>query len=422
MSYTKLRVYKDNIVVYYSKKGKVFRYYTGVDLKGFDSKNYNNCEKQIKNQNIPKVLKDYTEVIIGHQERIEKNIRELINQSDDKEFPSPIELRKRLENPIITKNNLFLESLSNFISEKEQIFKERDSMSSLKDFISFRNSIEDYQFEKGVTLSVKDIDKDFLLKYKTFLIEKRPNDPRIKTKGNLGGRTIKKRLDVIKTFFKWMLKFNIDTYYYLKEVIESPDFDLQRITSPVKKFSLTKNQVNIISNLELTEDSPKRKSRDMFLVCCMLGLRFSDLVRIKRNMVYELTNGDKVLKGNALKTTKDFSVEIPDRIVSIFEHYNYDLNLMTNQKANFYLKELLKSIPEFQNQSTNYCRKDNIPYFLWELTTFHTGRRSFITILLNEEGFSTVEVMSRTDHRKISTIEKYVSPPENKLKSIRNVF
>mgnify|MGYP001546539184 FL=1 len=100
------------------------------------------------------------------------------------------------------------------------------------------------------------------------------------------------------------------------------------------------------------------------------------------------------------------------------------MNLMTAQKGNEYLKKFLSKIDLFQIE-TNYYKSSDIDnqvrYKLYEIMTFHQGRRTFITNML-DKGYSAVEVMRRTDHTKISTLEKYVSPKGYSQKNKLNLY
>jgi integrase len=97
------------------------------------------------------------------------------------------------------------------------------------------------------------------------------------------------------------------------------------------------------------------------------------------------------------------------------------MKLMTNQKSNLYLKELLSKYDLF-NTKTKYINPEtDSNYHLYEVISFHQGRRSFITNLL-DCGYSVVEVMERTDHTKVSTLEKYVSPKGYGKRNILNLW
>jgi integrase len=82
---------------------------------------------------------------------------------------------------------------------------------------------------------------------------------------------------------------------------------------------------------------------------------------------------------------------------------------MSNDKANQYLKEVLAGIDEFCIDEPGYKYKFQRVPRLWELITFHQGRRTFITNLI-KRNLSLYEVQKRTDHKKIRTLEEYISP------------
>jgi integrase len=154
-------------------------------------------------------------------------------------------------------------------------------------------------------------------------------------------------------------------------------------------------------------------------------LRFSDLIKINRTNITEGGNGLFFLNGIAVKTDTPFNIELSNRTYEIFERNNFTLNLMSNQKANLYLKKLLEQIDEFQKFSSKYDYKDEQGqthhYRLFELVSFHTARRSFITTLLDNR-YSINEIMTRTGHSKPSTLEKYINPNETLGRTIIDIF
>ena len=126
-----------------------------------------------------------------------------------------------------------------------------------------------------------------------------------------------------------------------------------------------------------------------------------------------------------MKTSRIFRVDISERTFQIVSRNNFNLSLMTNQKANFYLKQLLGEMDEFRQDSEMYFKKNernqDVPFKYYELVSFHTARRSFITTLL-DKGFSIPEVMKRTGHSKATTIEQYVNPNEKMGRTIIDIF
>jgi integrase len=304
-------------------------------------------------------------------------------------------------------------------------FNTKGSPTSSRDFVSFLNGILDFEKFKNERLKIKNIDETFMREYFKFLIDKREFGKGYKTRGGLNGRTIKKRFDVLKTFLKWLKeKKGVDRYTEISELISSGNFD--RKSPVVKKLTLSVEQIKRISEYPIEEtNSPLFKVRDMFLFCCSTGLRFSDLIKINRTNVSVNESGLFFLNGMAVKTDTPYNIELNKRTYEIFERNNFTLNLMSNQKANFYLKKLLEQIDEFQKFSSKYGFEDDKGithhYKLYELVSFHTARRSFITTLLDNR-YSINEIMKRTGHSKPSTLEKYINPNETLGRTIIDIF
>ena len=288
------------------------------------------------------------------------------------------------------------------------------------------NGILDFELFHKEMLKLKSINEDFLKDYFDFLISKRELGKGYKTKGGLNARSIKKRFDVLKAFLKWLKDKGVDKHSEISKLLGTTTFDLDRLKVDVKRFTLSVEQLKLISEFPIKdENSPLFKVRDMFLFCCSTGLRFSDLIKVNKSNFIQERNGKWFLVGKAVKTSRGYRVDLSDRTFQIVVRNNFNMGLMTNQKANFYLKQLLEKIDEFNKESEVYFKKDEknreIPYKYHELVSFHTARRSFITTLL-DKGFSIPEVMKRTGHSKPTTIEQYVNPNEKMGRTIIDIF
>ena len=172
------------------------------------------------------------------------------------------------------------------------------------------------------------------------------------------------------------------------------------------KYALNNEQLKLIREFPLDEGSPVCKARDMFMVVCYTGMRFGDLETLEKKHI--LTIGDlKVLKRKAIKTSnKVYEVELHPYVVELLEKYNYKMNLMTNGKANEYIKKVLAGIDEFCTESNLYFGDDGLPKKLWELIGFHQGRRTFITHSI-QDGISMEVLMKSTGHTDIRSLLRY---------------
>jgi integrase len=377
---------------------KSIRINLNINLSGFSEKEIAQIKQQLKKRKFPNTLEQFREEIDSVQKSYNDKIKEF--KKVRLSLPSVDEFKHLIKK---TDSDNFLSVFDIFIEEKKIDFE--DTPSSLKDYISFKRSIIDYETHNSTSLSIPNLNRDFVRDYIQFL--KTPREKNYLTKGNLSGKTIRKRTDVLKYFFKWYSNRTekYTQYNLIKSVIEQHKFNIK----DSKKITFSTEQISFLKSLNLTENTPFGKVRDMFLVVLQTGMRFSDLITLSKEHIIQI-NGTYHIRRKAIKTKdKVYTVEISEDLYNIITKYNFNLNLLSNQKANFYLKQLLSEYDIFRN-NTQY-KNGNTMYKFFELATFHQARRSFITNLL-DNNFSLVEVMSRTDHKKISTLEKYVTPKD----------
>lgn len=423
-NFVHLYLLRNTLYLYTSKNGKVLRHNLNISISDYSPKDISSIENHIKKRRFPPLLEKYRDYIEKEQAFIEGLI--VRHRQEYGVFPSIEELKKLIQGGDININSELIPVFNIYLEIREQEFKNRNSISSVKDFISFRNGLQDFEKIHKVTLKISSINNQFLNDYFSFLITKREIGMGFKTKGGLNGRSVKKRFDVVKAFLKWLKERGIDRHTKVLETLKSKSFDLKRITPQVKKITLSIEQIKEIYNYEIEDiKSPMYKVKDMFLFCCSTGLRFSDLIKINKTNITIDYSGKYYLNGNAVKTNEPFQIELSEKTYDIFKRNNYTLNLMSNQKANFYLKKLLQQIEEFQKYSSKYTFKDEQGeeqnYKLFELISFHTARRSFITTLLDNR-YSINDIMKRTGHKKATTLEGYVNPNENLGRTIIDIF
>jgi integrase len=423
--YVSLFLRENTLYLYTSKNGKVLRHCLHINISDFPPKDIASIENHIKKKRFPPQLEKYRMSIEKEQKEIQSII--LKYKEENGEFPDIVELRKLIKGGDINLSSELVPVFREYLEVRRKDFSRRNSLSSLKDFVSFLNGILDMELSSKVKYKIKSVNEDFLKDYFDFLTSKRELGKGFKTKGGLNARSIKKRFDVLKTFLKWLKeKKGIDRHTEICRLLGDTTFDLERLKVDVKRLTLSVEQIKLISEFEIEDNnSPLFKVRDMFLFCCSTGLRFSDLIKVNKSNFVKEKNGRWFLVGKAVKTSRRFRVDLSDRIVDIVIRNNYNLGLMTNQKANFYLKQLLEKIEEFNKESEIYFKKDennrNVPYKYYELVSFHTARRSFVTTLL-DRGFSIPEIMMRTGHSKPTTIETYVNPNEKMGRTTFDIF
>lgn len=173
---------------------------------------------------------------------------------------------------------------------------------------------------------------------------------------------------------------------------------------------LNEEELYKISALDLSESPYLDRVRDIFLIGCWTGLRFSDLHKVNEGN----TNG-QYIHLEQQKTQGRVIIPLHPVVKSILTKYNGVLpNIISNQKFNTYIKivckkaeltdKITKSITKGRNRKTEVYEK-------WELVASHTARRSFATNLY-KSGFPSISIMAITGHKTEKAFLSYIKVNE----------
>jgi integrase len=163
--------------------------------------------------------------------------------------------------------------------------------------------------------------------------------------------------------------------------------------------------------------------RDVFLIGCYTGLRFSDLSKLNKE---NITN-DNTIKIKTIKTDKWIEVPIHPFVREIFMKYNYQLpKTPTNQKFNDYVKLVakraeIKELVTLERSKGNFIIGQTIEKY--ELVTSHTARRSFATNAFLAD-MPSISIMKITGHKTESAFMRYIkmSSKDNAIKMRAHKF
>jgi integrase len=404
MAFSNVTLYRQNsekekfIVIYYRHNGNPVRYRTGVVVKpkDFDKKSStvksSDCESSSKNEIVKKAHK-----------LLEQIIEDFINVNGIK--PNSSIVSQQLDSGIQLKRSKveanLLECFSDFLLYKSIEFNSPEkSIQSLKDYKSTYNALKDYSKVLNNTIYPTDLTtKIWLDKFNTFLASPRPQ-----VKGyefltkKQNDKTRNKRFGVLKNFCTWLKEnaflHDIEAILKYKVTIEEKDY-YTPLLSEIKLIQ--ENDFKIV---------PQQKAIDMWIFACHTGLRYGDIGFVKKSKIKD-KNGVQILKLNNQKTKVNIEVPLTKKCIEILEKYDFNIGLMTDQNANKYLHEALATIDVFKEEYEYGVDGDTKPKF--DLITFHTARRVFITHLINNN-VSVNAIMKMTGHRKISTLQKYINP------------
>lgn len=310
--------------------------------------------------------------------------------------------RDFLKNPF---QNLIIDlSRANLIEAIEALIQVRNNLSPSygKHYSCLKHHLKGIQMEFKCELFPYHITDVFWSNFIPYLLSK-----------GLSLATIKTVCSQLKTAVGWAAKHRAkvsDSY----DVLKIPPYCHEQV-------ALTMDEVSHIYHFDVYS-IPKRKQhirkiervKDMFVLSCNLGQRFSDMVRIDKSCFDR--NIFTILQQ---KTGTSVRVDIErmslDRntTYSILEKYDYKAPLTTDISCyDKYLKMLLKYIgKEFsvkvkrETKINGHIKVDFYPK--WKLICSHTGRRTFITNNVMR-GYNSMEIMRASGHKSYSSFEKYL--------------
>ena len=170
---------------------------------------------------------------------------------------------------------------------------------------------------------------------------------------------------------------------------------------------LTEHEIKNMMALKAFEKPVYETVRDLFVIGCMTGMRFSDYSQLT---LAKINNG--FIQITQQKTSGRVTIPIHPIVAQILAKYPDGLpKCPANQKFNDCLKEIGKMMPElnqdFEKTLTRGRKAEATIYKKWELLQTHTARRSFCT---NEylAGTPTITIMAISGHKTDKSFMAYI--------------
>ena len=274
---------------------------------------------------------------------------------------------------------------------------------TMKQYRQTRKHVAEYlNYKKKKSLSFRSINKAFYDDFVLFLEEIQGQ------KRNTIGKHIKNIKAVINAQPKHISELS---WEFVK-----PATKCKKISEDVYNIALTEDEVKQITTIKL----PARldKIRNQFLLMCWTGARYSDLNEINSKNIENI--GDKqILTFEAKKTDKKCYVALlPETkaILSTYDNGKIMPAIISVQKFNEALREIMGFVisayggswVEVEERPRKNVRNEDYKekFTRWEGVSTHTGRRTFITMMLNR-GISETTIMVATGHRTFEEFRKY---------------
>lgn len=247
--------------------------------------------------------------------------------------------------------------------------------------------IQEYEKKRKIRLEFCDIDKLFFNDFVTYLQEL-----------NLSTNTIWHKTVSIKAVMKAANE---------QELTDNTKYTtFKNISEESQAVALSEKELDLLVKFDFSQSPRLERTRDLFLIGCWTGLRFSDFTRIKRENIK-----DNMLTIQQQKTNEFVTIPLHPVFISIWEKYNGVLPAsISNQKFNDNLKDVCKEAginERVMKSITKGGKKQTTVYEKWQLVSSHTARRSFATNLY-KSGFPSISIMQITGHKTESSFLKYI--------------
>jgi integrase len=217
--------------------------------------------------------------------------------------------------------------------------------------------------------------------------------------------TVRKNVKALRCFLKHANERGTATTPYTR-------FKLPKDTTP-EIIALTEAELQAMTEVDLSTNQRLAHARDLFLIQCYTGLRFSDVISLGPDNI-DLTG--RSIRLRVKKTEEPLRIPITEPLRRLLLAYELDPPKITNQEMNRSLKNvaLIAGLTESVRLVIFEGRKrkeEVVPK--WRAVTSHTGRKTFCTISLLR-GALPETVMRVSGHADYKTFKRYIEITDSK--------
>ena len=315
------------------------------------------------------------------------------------------ELENELDSKVLKKRKLTLfDFIENHIEESRN-FKQKSTVTVYK---TTQKHLINYSVKTKTNVDFDSINLNFYSSFMKYLSKDL----------EMSNNTVGKYIKTLKSFL------NEATERGLNENLEFKKRKFKTLKEETDKVYLSNLELEIILNHNFEDKEHLDKVRDLFLIGCYTGLRFSDFTQIKKGNIFL----DKsIIQITTKKTNERVTIPMHRIVKDILIKYNYNLpTSYTNQVMNKYIKEVAKlckinSPTEITTSKAGIIEKHTLPKY--DLISTHTARRSFATNLYLAD-IPSISIMKITGHKTEKSFLRYirVTQEQNANKLLNHSF
>lgn len=280
-------------------------------------------------------------------------------------------------------------------------------INTMKTYYSLYRIIEEFQAHAKHTLVLNDFDRSMMVKFHAFLV-----GPKNYLNASAG-----KIIKSLKRVLNQLADDEVMPHTKYKRFVLSD----KKKTTAKTVIALTKTELEALWTLELSKDlTGVAYVRDLFVLGCATGLRYSDLIRlgpshVKKNHIHVETQ----------KTGEAIAIPLNPLSAAVLLKYNYRIQKLSIQKYNLHLKTLLRFLPSMMEpiERVRWSGAERRGEVMqrWRLVTTHTARRTFINIAL-ESGVSVAVLRGWVGHANLEQLLEYADTHRNEASEMVKAF
>lgn len=303
-------------------------------------------------------------------------------------------LRAELDKELNKTTNVKNDDLIDWIEKEIEIMKQDRKKGSIQVYMALVKHLKEFSKKRKFKLTFETVDIEFYNQFRNYLLIER----------NMLTNTFGKQIKTLKTFLNLAVDKDVNTNLIFKNRLFKVPQEV------INHIYLNSEELDSLYQINLSSKAYLDRVRDLFLIGCHTGLRFSDFTQLKKENLEETKHG-YVFNVKTTKTGERVVIPVKPVVMAIWHKYKGDLpRAISNQKMNEYLKELgriagLTNTVTIKRTSGKESRESICPKF--EFISTHTARRSFATNAYLS-GVPSISIMKLTGHKTESSFMKYI--------------
>ena len=277
---------------------------------------------------------------------------------------------------------------------------EHKGASTMETYLIVLKDFNNFLLEKGrEVIGFEDINLALIKEYETYLFNKKVKGERTTATSTVGNKCVQ-LISIIKRA-------------ELYNLIDIHEAKLDKYTKPKSRqgdeneISLSEEDINKIHSLKLS--GKEEVVRDVFILQCWTGQRFSDMLSLNKGIVKDTDNG-QILEIVQTKRTHRVAIPLFPVALEILKKYNFNLPEISKNTMLRYLKIIGFKAGLTEDHIVTEDRGGKVTNSIkqrWELIGTHTARRSYISNML-KRGYDSHLLMKITGHTTEEAFKRYV--------------